>query len=989
MAWWDARRRRAVATDPAGRSTPSATAGASGPPGAPRSPEALGALGEDRAPVAAGPASGARERDAVDAVRTSVPGDWDGGWRRTAPPTPTLSRAPLGVSDGLAFRAGLAAWQDPSLGTSLGHAVLPSAPFGLVHGMTRPASPLATHAAGGPLLLRVPRRDAEETGGAGAARGIGPDRSAPAPRPGRGAAGDSRASAPQAAAADHPPAAGDAPARHDAPAAVAPAAVAPPPPSRPAPPVGTSAAPALQRSPLTPPSRPPTTADTLAPVTSRDAAAQRSTPGPAGQPVRPTGQAVRPGDPATEPAIPLVRRVAVVPYGGPARPRTAAEAGRARRPDPVPKGPSLTRPEPQLPTAADASGTTDTHGGRVAVVRPRAPGPSLTVARRTTGPVRRVMALRPTAAVTGGTANAPGGNPGVGPTTGTAGAPAAIPPASRTAAPTRPDSRSPLGAPLSELPATARPLPSPGPSATGRRSTLTDAHPPAGPDLPIVQRQAVDAPVPATGPHGTDLATPPDRDGPASSAPIASTTPTSATPPRPASPQSTSPRSAPSGPTGRPSHPDPSGARTRGGLGAPLPSLPPTAGPPRSAAESGAAPAAPDARRTAPTRAYGSGPDAPKRPSGPPARSAPILGTATAPQHIHATNSHTLEVSSPQSAVQQPDTPLATPAGPRSSPGAAPGSVQRLAAPDPPTTTAGGRAPHGGPVVVAQAVPLSGAASRAASGIGGSQAAGAVDRPPPAPRPATVRRTRALLSARPLPVHTRAPEGAAPPPSGARTARRPVVAASWRRAPDTAPDAAPDTAPAARDMPPAPAGSGHPSTPQVQRAASGPAATDRVNSSAERESYSPSREAIPRVRPQAPARPTAVRPQALPLSDPQASLPSAPQAPLSSGAPAVPVVQREVPGAGGGAVAAGVPVTEVPAHGRRRAASAPPAHGAAPDHRAKAPEPTAARPAEAPHEPGIDLDDLARRLLDPVSRLLRADLRRGRERAGRPHDGRR
>ncbi|MEU4744392.1 hypothetical protein AB0G02_28580, partial [Actinosynnema sp. NPDC023658] len=39
--------------------------------------------------------------------------------------------------------------------------------------------------------------------------------------------------------------------------------------------------------------------------------------------------------------------------------------------------------------------------------------------------------------------------------------------------------------------------------------------------------------------------------------------------------------------------------------------------------------------------------------------------------------------------------------------------------------------------------------------------------------------------------------------------------------------------------------------------------------------------------------------------------------------------------------------------------------------------------------PAIDLDDLARRLLDPVGRLLRAELRQGRERTGRLHDRRR
>ncbi|MFI9626656.1 hypothetical protein [Streptomyces sp. NPDC052042] len=38
---------------------------------------------------------------------------------------------------------------------------------------------------------------------------------------------------------------------------------------------------------------------------------------------------------------------------------------------------------------------------------------------------------------------------------------------------------------------------------------------------------------------------------------------------------------------------------------------------------------------------------------------------------------------------------------------------------------------------------------------------------------------------------------------------------------------------------------------------------------------------------------------------------------------------------------------------------------------------------------GAELEELARRLLDPVSRLIRADLRRGRERTGRLYDGRR
>lgn len=69
---------------------------------------------------------------------------------------------------------------------------------------------------------------------------------------------------------------------------------------------------------------------------------------------------------------------------------------------------------------------------------------------------------------------------------------------------------------------------------------------------------------------------------------------------------------------------------------------------------------------------------------------------------------------------------------------------------------------------------------------------------------------------------------------------------------------------------------------------------------------------------------------------------------------------------------------EVPAHGRSRSSSTSSASGK-----------NAKQRAEAPKDPGLDLDDLARRLLDPMARLLRTELRRGRERTGRPYDGRR
>ncbi|MFI9366441.1 hypothetical protein ACIG5E_36110 [Kitasatospora sp. NPDC053057] len=79
----------------------------------------------------------------------------------------------------------------------------------------------------------------------------------------------------------------------------------------------------------------------------------------------------------------------------------------------------------------------------------------------------------------------------------------------------------------------------------------------------------------------------------------------------------------------------------------------------------------------------------------------------------------------------------------------------------------------------------------------------------------------------------------------------------------------------------------------------------------------------------------------------------------------------------------GVPMTAVPA---RR----PSTVQAAPTNAAPTKSSPPAEPAEAPGGAGpADLDELARRLVEPVGRLLRTELRRGRERAGRPYDLRR
>ncbi|MCS0605675.1 hypothetical protein NX794_31395 [Streptomyces sp. LP11] len=84
------------------------------------------------------------------------------------------------------------------------------------------------------------------------------------------------------------------------------------------------------------------------------------------------------------------------------------------------------------------------------------------------------------------------------------------------------------------------------------------------------------------------------------------------------------------------------------------------------------------------------------------------------------------------------------------------------------------------------------------------------------------------------------------------------------------------------------------------------------------------------------------------------------------------------------------PVRAVPGVVQR--APEPPASGAPPAQEAAAATSGRGKPARTPAQApdaGPDLDELARRLLDPVSRLLRTELRRGRERTGRPFDGRR
>jgi syndecan 1 len=141
-------------------------------------------------------------------------------------------------------------------------------------------------------------------------------------------------------------------------------------------------------------------------------------------------------------------------------------------------------------------------------------------------------------------------------------------------------------------------------------------------------------------------------------------------------------------------------------------------------------------------------------------------------------------------------------------------------------------------------------------------------------------------------------------------------------------------------------------------------------------------------------------PQAPPLADRPSNAPAPVEAApvvrartVSAGpgptARAAAPVQRDVTDTVGADLLKGVPVKEVPAkaappRGRPRSASMPSASTGS-----SASAKSTDRRAGTPQDPGVDLDDLARRLLDPMARLLRTELRRGRERTGRPFDGRR
>lgn len=1011
MAWRDRLRRRAAGAYAVDR---------------PRRTEGPGAGGGSRS--GSGDSPGSVPSPSGDgggtsgASGSSMPGGWDGGWRRTAPPPLTVARAPLGVSDGLTFRAGLASWQNPSFDNGLGHALLPTAPTGLVRGVTRPAAPRPARTGGGPLLLRAVRPEGADgvLGGASDAGNAGTSGAGATPvtrrvRPGTGSSAAANSAASGSSGS------------------------------------GPGSSGSTSRSAGAPRSRGITSADSPAVPSSSAPAVQRAVKPVTAPVVTPTDT----GRSAVAREIPLIRRVTVAPgaTADAAVGRTGvsgSDSGSASRSPGGPGGRTTSGPAVQR-AATGARSEVSPASGAVApqvAVQLRPVGPRLTVARRQAGPVRRVRALRPAAPP------APGNRP-ASDASGAFSAPAAGRTAPVQRAATRTGSRAPLGAPLSELPPTATPL-AEGPPTS---------RPAPGPALPVVQRQtegggaseggvlgtAQEGPVPrrtsdagrsgarARGGLGAPLpALPPSADvpGSASSGARASRPAPASGPDIQRAPARQDDRSSAAAPDRdrTPTETAPP-ARGEGGADAPLlgsddvqrrvtnPSAPGDPTSPGHPTDRGNGPATPLVTPSAATASEG--PVSATAPAGNaprPGAQTPSIPGVPGPVVV----ARALAEGTPDAWTPATDEPTA-PAAPR--------AARTSGAADP------------GPLpVTGSAAPSVQAAPRTQGTTGTARTSGPAD-----PRPLTgtaassapaVPLTLQLLPARPLTLSTRAPEGAAQP-TAARSGNRPVVPMRWPGDPaaphdqgDTGTPAHPSPGPSVatqatphvqRSATPGPG----PADPQVQRAAT-PYPGPR-NSVVPKPSSSAAVQRVPVVQLAPPHRETQGAPSAaahapawsLPVTAPQtpplADRPSPTQGSAPAPAGPVPVVRPRAAAPGGGTRGAATPVQRAPHSaddsalpgsmdkalptprrqpvsaagdlaetvksrqwsGRSRTVSAGSAAGGTPSAK------RTANRAETPQNPGMDLDELARRLIDPVARLLRTELRRGRERTGRPYDGRR
>ncbi|MFC8977686.1 hypothetical protein ACFU3J_03255 [Streptomyces sp. NPDC057411] len=1039
MTWRDRLRRRAAAgSDPAAPVTPAPVATPSAP------------------------------QDAATTGNFGVPADWDGGWRMTTAPRLTVSRAPLGVSDGLVFRSGLAAWQNPSFDAGLAHAVVPSAPPGLVRGVARPATEPATYGGGGPLLLRAMRLDEAEPSAGTEGQEPGSVQRAPA-APG----GGRPATAPEAPLSGADVAVpGPGPVRDTGAVTPTPSAVPPGTDGPPGPVVARAVSPGEEPG-----------AGQAGPDTQRRRTAGDAARTPSGRP-SPRGS----GAGQRESRVPSAR-----PAAGAAVQRAEAEGG-AADPGGAPGRhgvPSPPVPEATAQRADSTSPAPDTRG----LLSPPALGTGTHRAEPADDAAGAPLAPPdsqglPLATVPGASAARAGSTHG----TGDSGAAPERPGRRSSSAPgaalqrARPtgDTAGPHGAPGSRgLPSEA----ASGPAAVQRAgSTHGAGEPGAAPERPGRRSSTTPGAAPQRGESvkGT-------REGPGGGAVEGAVEPGSApgrkgmpSAPAPAAAQrradvratpSRPPATEPGGEPG--AEPGSESGIEAGSRGLLAPLAPRAPGAPLQRAESSArtAPARdqvlpdfPVVRRIAvvpetpvdgsPTRGTAAGRGAGPSPASPPSAQRAVADGAGSPDRGQGPAGFLVR----PRAVGRAQAVARTPLMPRRNVAVVP-SHQGEPAPGPTSPASvqrAGKAPLGAPLAalpptaqVPAAVTVGPSMPVVQRQADGPETSGGTE----SPRSESRRKDRAAPATTDSPTGPRARSGlGAPLPALPPSAARAGSPASVHRAPAPAPPAAPVPAPA--QVPPtAPlSGAGNvartPRPPLVQRAggtsSSGDSlpvplvVPDPVSDSPAHRGAAPS-PALQLL---------AARPLDLGLDVVEAEVPAAARRPVVPARwPAAPEVQRATvrPVSAGGTAAGhrpsparatgpepgphGTPlpvagptapplVVQSSAPDRPGPAAMPPAavgapgapnaRGATKPPRAPAPAPSppspqqrpasgGTRPVQAatpprssprardttPHGSDDELDDLARRLLDPVARLLRTELRRGRERAGRPFDGRR
>lgn len=975
-------------------------------------------------------------------------GDWDGGWRRVAPPAVTVARSSIGVSDGLRFRDGLASWQNLAFAGELGHAVLPSAPVGLIHGVARPGGARST-APGGPLLLRAAPAGAD--GEAEAAAGPAP---ASAGRTTGGDRARGRSSVPTAvqrsSSTKSPGSSGNgAPGRQDR----------------------AGGATAVEAAGAAAPARSTARVGGTAPGAATASASQQARDtAPAPVSLRRAGPvAVRPRRTAPpliiarRPAMTLRRIAGVLPPAASA-PATAAAAATAAnsveqqggygdvapaspqgavlpadhtagRPAAAPVRPALGKPLRELPTGAVTPGPAAAGGvvpsapeGQDAAAMPvlqRLASDTAAPAADTPSPGASGPTVRQSPSSDGRSSNSPAPQPS---------------PREVSGSPAR--ARGGIGAPLTSLPSTARlqndaPLLGdrrrPQPGSAGPRQDRTAAG-----ERGTIPLQTSPSPSPSTAssspaavePVSKALNTPAEMPVRSSSAPARS----GGSAPEPAAVQRVV---DPARPNTSPVGPSPS-------------SSPSPAGPSPSSSPSRSGPVAPvRIRRITPEREKGratgpgSGAGGPavvvQRSRGLLAGRALDVSTGSAEgfsaQRAAGGAARPVVAATWRRDVRQPGSEAPSPPSSqgrgnsrtgedhRAQPDAArrqsvPHAPTRPAGPTPtrrsraagPGAKTGGSAPEssvpGGTVqrlVSGTPAPGTSGTSGAPSDRTGTRVPGRMPDSDPDARtgarpdrrsgrgPGPARSLMRLVQRSPRDGAAGAPATAPsrtdahPPeqgPAGAPAARRPVAPPPAAR---PAP-AVPGTPPARSDARPVPVVRPHPPATERQGAAAVPVqrlAFPVVPESATPATITPVPESAgsapsgpPTLAVRVPQRAPAPTSTAAHARTPAAAPTAAPAAGNRASRATAEVLQRAAADAG----ITGVPVRAVPVQ-----RSDPPARTtpAGPD------APAPGDPATANRVTATDIEELARRLIDPVSRLIRADLRRGRERTGRPYDGRR